>query len=66
MQLTPIKVPDMMCGACVDKITNAIRAIAPHAQISADPQTKLVVVTGEGTTEQIKAAITQAGYTVTD
>lgn len=60
-----IKVPNMMCGACVDKITNAIKAIAPHAEVKADVQTKLVVVTGEGTIEQIKAVITQAGYTVT-
>jgi copper chaperone len=61
-----IKVPDMACGACVDKITNAIRTIAPHAEVKADLQTKLVMVAGEGTAKQIKTVITQAGYTVTD
>jgi len=61
-----IKVPDMACGACVDKITNAIRAIAPHAEVKTDLQTKQVTVSGESTAEQIKAVISQAGYTVID
>ncbi len=61
-----IKVPDMACSACADKIVDAIRKIAPHAITAADPETKLVIVTGESTIAQIKTAIIAAGYSVAD
>jgi copper chaperone len=64
-----LKVPDMACAVCADKITKAIQAIASNnavnAEIKADPLTKLVVVKADLTTEQIKNAIISAGYTVT-
>jgi copper chaperone len=74
MMALELKVPDMACAVCADKITTAILAIATkngfNAQVKADPQTKLVVVNADLTTEQItdqvKEAITSAGYTVTD
>jgi copper chaperone len=66
----PFKVPDMACSACADKITKSIQAIATNAEVKADPQTKLVVVStelnSEVSSEQIKAAIIASGYTVTD
>jgi copper chaperone len=70
MMALELKVPDMACAVCADKITKAIQAIATknevEAQVKADPQTKLVVVNADLTTEQIKEAIISAGYTVTD
>jgi len=60
-----LKVPDMACAICADKITAAIQAISANAQVKADPQTKLVVVNTDLTIAQIKNAIISAGYTVT-
>ena len=65
MMSLELKVPDMACAVCADKIITAIQAIAPQAEVKADPQTKLVVVNANLTTEQINSAITSAGYTVT-
>lgn len=69
MMSIEFKVPDMACAVCADKIITAIQAIAAknevEPQVKADPQTKLVVVNADLTTDQIKEAITSAGYTVT-
>jgi copper chaperone len=60
------KVPDMACAACADTITQAVVALDPTAKVAADPQTKRVVVETQTADQEIKAAITAAGYTVTD
>lgn len=61
IQLT---VPDLACSACVDTVTQAIRAIDAAAQVNADPKTKQVTVTSEVSETEIKQAIATAGYTV--
>jgi copper chaperone len=63
MQLT-FTVPDLACGACADKIGQAIRAIDPQATISADPQTKLVQIDSDLAATTLAETIGQAGYTV--
>jgi copper chaperone len=58
------KVPNMACSACSETIAKAIQAIDPTAEIQADPQTKLVKVESQAEATAIKAAVTNAGYTV--
>jgi copper chaperone len=59
-----LKVPDMACAVCADKITKAVVSIDPTAKVSADPQTKLVNIETQQSETAIKAAIALAGYTV--
>lgn len=61
LQLT---VPNMACSDCSTTITNAIKAIDPNANVSADPKTKRVVVETQASEAAIKTAIADAGYTV--
>ena len=62
--LTTFTVPDMACGACVDKITQAINSIDPQAIIIANSQTKLVQIESEIPIVNLETAIVAAGYTV--
>ena len=62
--LTTFTVPEMSCGACVDKITQAINSIDPQAIIIANSQTKLVQIESEIPIVNLETAIVAAGYTV--
>ncbi len=57
-------VPNMACSACSEAITTAIKAIDSSAQVTADPNTKQVSVETQASEISIKAAVTDAGYTV--
>ncbi len=57
-------VSDLACSACVEKVTQAIHSIDPQAQITANPETKLVQVESTLSTATLQATITEAGYTV--
>jgi copper chaperone len=59
-----LKVPNMACSACGDTITKAIKAIDPTAIVQTDPQTKLVEIETQASSNAIAQAITAAGYTV--
>jgi copper chaperone len=61
---TIFTVPDMACGACVDKISQAIHSIDPQAKIVANSQTKLVQIDSQVTASTLAATIRAAGYTV--
>jgi copper chaperone len=61
---TTFTVPDLACGACADKISQAIHSIDPQAKITADPQTKLVQIESELAVATLQTAIVAAGYTV--
>ena len=61
---TTFTVPDLACGACAAKISQAIHSIDPQAKIAADPQTKLVQIESTLPTSSLVIAITDAGYTV--
>ncbi|WP_373542351.1 heavy-metal-associated domain-containing protein [Chamaesiphon sp.] len=61
---TTFTVPDLACGACVEKITQAIQAIDPQAQIVASSQTKLVQIESELPAIALQATIVDAGYTI--
>jgi copper chaperone len=55
-------VPDMACGACANTIDQAIKAIDPAAEFSADTTTKVVKISTSTDATVLKVAIEQAGY----
>lgn len=59
-----LTVPNMVCSACGDTITRAIKAVDPAAMVQADPKTKLVNIETQAPETAIKQAVTDAGYTV--
>jgi copper chaperone len=59
-----LTVPNLACSACSTTIANAIKTIAPNAQVEADPKTKLVSVETQASEAAVKSAIVTAGYTV--
>ncbi|AKG24053.1 heavy-metal-associated domain-containing protein [Calothrix sp. 336/3] len=58
-----IKVPDMACSACAEKITQAIKLVDVAAMVEADTQTKVVSVETNSSETTVREAIAQAGYT---
>ena len=59
------KVQDMTCGGCASSVRKAVSQLQGVSSVSADPQTKDVVVEAapEVTREAVVAAIQDAGYT---
>ena len=58
------QVDDMTCGGCASRITRAIAGVGPAALVDVDLAAHRVRVQGNGVpTEEIEAAIRQAGYT---
>ena len=55
-------VPDMTCRHCVKSITEAIKAVAPSAEVACDLSTKLVTVTGQHDADKIQQVVKDAGY----
>jgi copper chaperone len=62
--LTTFTVPDLACGACIDTITQAIKAVDPQAKLVANSQTKLVEIESELPVMTLEATIVDAGYTI--
>jgi len=56
-------VEDMTCGHCVGTITQAVRTVAPNAQVHVDLSTKQVAVEGAAEAAAVLRAIREAGYT---
>lgn len=55
-------VPDMSCGHCTAAISAGLHAADPKAIVTTDLETRCVTVqTGLGT-EQVRAALADAGY----
>jgi len=64
---TPIqfKVPDMDCQSCIDSIESAVHKLDPEAHVSADLETKLVIIgTGHPEVHELMAAIRSAGFEI--
>lgn len=58
------RVDDMTCGHCVSTITRAVKAADDGAQVSVDLARHLVHVEPvDSQSEELRAAIEQAGYT---
>ena len=61
---TVIKVEGMMCPHCKARVESVCKAVAGAVDAVVDLQQKQVTVTGNADTEQLKKAITDAGYEV--
>ncbi len=59
-----LKVPNMSCAACGEKITKAVMEIDSMATILADPKSKQVNIETQASEAAIKNAIITAGYQV--
>lgn len=55
-------VENMTCGGCVRRVTKAIQALDPAAQVEAEPATRTVVVASSRTRDEIEAVLAEAGY----
>ena len=61
---TVIKVEGMMCPHCKARVESVCKAVAGAADAVVDLQEKTVTVTGNAAPEELKKAITDAGYEV--
>jgi copper chaperone len=59
-----IQVPSIVCSSCANAVTNAIKKIAPDAQISVNLETKIVSLETQATKETIQGAIEAIGHKV--
>jgi copper chaperone len=57
------RVEDMSCGHCVDAITKAVKAADPQAAVEINLAAHVVRVESELASDDISAAIAEAGYT---
>jgi len=55
-------IPDMTCGNCARRVSEAIHSVDPAAQIVTDPPARDVKVTTSADKQAIIAALTYAGY----
>ncbi|MBD2328246.1 heavy-metal-associated domain-containing protein [Alkalinema sp. FACHB-956] len=62
--LIQLTIPDMMCSACANTISQAITEIDPQAKVEADPVTKLVKIESQTSEVDLRSAIVAAGYTL--
>ena len=58
-----LNVPDMACGHCSNVVTQALKTLAPKAEVQIDLETKLVSVSTTAAEAAVRAAIAEAGYT---
>jgi copper chaperone len=61
------EVPDMTCGHCVSAITRAVLAVDPAAQVEvALDRHQVKIAAGSASTETLRDAIAEAGYSPAD
>jgi copper ion binding protein len=66
MTNTTFTVPDMSCGHCKAAVEGSLDKLEGVEYSEADPESKLVEITydeGRVTTDELKNAIEEAGYT---
>lgn len=55
-------IPDMTCGGCARRVTNAILSVDPTAEVITDPPARDVKVTTQADEQALVAALAEAGY----
>jgi copper chaperone len=60
------QVPAMTCGHCARTITAALQAVDSAGRVNIDLPAKRVVVVSSASAEQLKSAIENAGYDVSE
>ncbi|BBD56431.1 heavy-metal-associated domain-containing protein [Planktothrix agardhii] len=59
-----IKVTSMVCQACANTVTKAIKSLDAEADIKINLETKIVNINGTPSETEIKEAIAAVGHTV--
>lgn len=59
-----LKVSGMTCGGCAKSVTNAVKKVAPAADVNVDLKAGEVTVAGTEARDRVAAAITEAGFEV--
>lgn len=59
---TTFKLPDMTCGGCVRKVTQALQRVDPEARVQADLPAQQVQVGSDRPREQLAQALREAGF----
>ncbi|MFM6192552.1 MAG: heavy-metal-associated domain-containing protein [Planktothrix sp.] len=59
-----IKVPSMVCQACANTVTKAIKSLDAEADVQINLDTKTVNIQGQPSETEIKQAIASVGHTV--
>lgn len=59
-----IKVPSMVCQACANTVTKAIKSLDAEADVQINLDTKMVNINGKPSETDIKEAIASVGHTV--
>ncbi|MBD2344825.1 heavy-metal-associated domain-containing protein [Anabaena subtropica] len=59
-----LKVPNIACDSCAEKITESIHVMEADALVNVDVQDKTVTVESKASEESIKQVIVAAGYTI--
>jgi copper chaperone len=57
-----LSVPDMTCGGCVRRVTNAIHSVDPAADITSTLANREVTIATHATEQAVLAALAEAGY----
>ncbi|WP_136418435.1 MULTISPECIES: cation transporter [Oxalobacteraceae] len=59
-----LKVEGMSCGHCVNAVTKSVQAVDSTAKVEVDLATQKVRVTSSAKLDDIKSAVSEAGYPV--
>jgi copper chaperone len=59
-----LKVPNIVCDGCAEKITESIHVMEPDAQVNVNVQDKTVTVESAASEESIKQVIVASGYNI--
>lgn len=60
-----LQVNGMSCGGCANSVKRSVQAVDRSAKVDVDLPSKTVRVTAAASLEDIRTAITEAGYPVT-
>ncbi len=59
-----IKVPSMVCQACANTVTKAIKSLDTEADVQINLETKTVNINGKPSETAVKEAIVSVGHTI--
>lgn len=60
--MTEFQLPDMSCGHCASKVTQALKSADPACQVEVDLKTRTVRVQSDAHRAVLADALTEAGY----
>jgi copper chaperone len=57
-----LNIADMSCGGCVSSITGALQQLDAEATVVADLETRNIEVSTQASEQQVREALSAAGY----